>query len=180
MACVMVVVVEVGLGGVYYGHMVNRTTAKRILFVCMGNICRSPAGEGVMKQLVSARELEDRVEVDSSGTISYHVGHPADARMRQAASKRGYRLDSIARQFHRDDFDAFDLILAMDRSNLEDLRALGQDPDCRAELRLFGSFLPDENQPDVPDPYYGGVRGFDQVLDMMEQACPRILDHLLG
>lgn len=132
-----------------------------------------------MRRIVLDRGLEDRVEIDSAGTISYHIGDPADSRMQLAARKRGYSLDSIARQFHPDDFEYFDLILAMDRSNFEELQSLDPRLTYKDKLRLFGSFLPDEDQPDVPDPYYGGVRGFDQVLDMMEQACPRILDHLL-
>ena len=133
-----------------------------------------------MRRLVAARGLTDHVDVDSAGTISYHVGDPADSRMQLAARKRGYRLDSIARQFHSDDFDYFDLILAMDRSNFKELRSLNPDLIYEDQLRLFGSFLPGDEDPDVPDPYYGGERGFDEVLDMIEEACPRILDHVLG
>ncbi len=166
--------------GVYYDIMPEHELTKRILFVCMGNICRSPAGEGVMRKLISDRGLEGRVEIDSAGTISYHAGHPADIRMQQAASKRGYQLDSIARAFCRDDFETFDLILAMDRSNLDELCSLDPQHVYQDKLRLFGSFLSDEGEPDVPDPYYGGARGFDRVLDMIEKACPRILDHVLA
>lgn len=133
-----------------------------------------------MKKIVLDRGLDDRVEIDSAGTISYHVGDPADSRMQLAARRRGYHLDSVARQFHPDDFEYFDLILAMDRSNFEELRSLDSDLVYEDKLRLFGSFLSNKDEPDVPDPYYGGVRGFDEVLDMMEEACPRILDHLLS
>jgi len=133
-----------------------------------------------MRNIVAAGGLEDQVEIDSAGTISYHVGDPADSRMQLAAAKRGYQLDSIARQFHPEDFDYFDLILAMDRTNLKDIRSLDPDLIYEDQVRLFGSFLPGDEDPDVPDPYYGGGRGFDDVLDMMEQACPHILDHVLN
>lgn len=165
--------------GAYDQHMPKNSAAKRVLFVCMGNICRSPTGEGVMKKLVDDRGMDDRVEVDSAGTISYHTGDGADSRMRSAAKRRGYHLESIARQFVPDDFENFDLILAMDRDNLADLRGLTMKEVHHDKLRLFGSFLPDEDDPDVPDPYYGGASGFDTVLDMIEEACPHILEHLL-
>jgi len=158
---------------------VSRGTPKRVLFVCLGNICRSPTGEGVFRALVAGRGLGDRVEIDSAGTGSWHVGEPADRRMRQAAGGRGYELASRARQVSRDDFERFDLIVAMDRANRDDLAALAP-AGSRAELRLFSDFLPPAAPRDVPDPYYGGGDGFDRVLDLIEQGAPRILDHLLG
>jgi len=133
-----------------------------------------------MKQLVVDRGLDGQVEIDSAGMIGYHAGGRADARMRRAASNRGYQLDSVARQFDFCDFERFDLIVAMDRSNLSDLQALDIDQQHGHKIRMLGSFLPGDDTPDVPDPYYGGERGFDQVIDMIEQACPRILDHLLS
>lgn len=149
----------------------------RILFVCLGNICRSPAAEGVMRSCLAERGLDDRIEVDSAGTLDYHAGEAADARMRDAASGRGYELLSRARQVGPDDFDRFDLIVAMDRSNLEELQAMAP-PEANGKLRLLSEFLPPGAPKDVPDPYWGGPRGFDQVLDMLEEACPAILDEV--
>lgn len=151
--------------------------AKRVIFVCMGNICRSPAGEGVLKHLLQEKGLEDDIFVDSAGTDAYHVGEPADPRMRKAARQRGYELTSVARKIRRQDFDTFDLVLAMDRSNLRRLEGLAEGHP--AHLRLLSDFLFDDGPIDVPDPYYGNEEGFEVVLDMLERACPAILDHLL-
>ena len=150
-----------------------------VLFVCMGNICRSPSGEGVFQHFVNEAGLEKRIRVDSAGTIGYHSGNPADARMQAAASKRGYSLDSLARQVSREDFETFDLVLAMDVENLENLDYLAGER--LPHVRMLGSFLEESDDPvrgpSVPDPYYGGEAGFEQVLDMIEAACPAILAH---
>ena len=153
----------------------------RVLFVCLGNICRSPTAEAVLAREVEERGLADRVEVDSAGTIGYHAGDRADPRMREAAAARGYELTSISRQVVPEDFERSDLVVAMDRSNLEDLREVSREagPGARAELRLFSEFLPDGAPVDVPDPYWGGPRGFDRVIDLIEEAVPAILDELL-
>jgi protein-tyrosine phosphatase len=158
---------------------VNRlvTGMKRVLFVCMGNICRSPAAEGVLRHLVAEAGLEERVEVDSAGTISYHSGDPPDRRMRRAASARGYRLEGAARQVTTADFEAFDRIVAMDSDNHRELLALR--PSSGAAVRLFSDYLPGGQPVDVPDPYYGGAGGFDRVLDLLEAGCPRLLRSLL-
>jgi len=158
---------------------------KRILFVCLGNICRSPTAEGVMHGLLAERGLEGVVEVDSAGTIAYHVGEGADARMQRAAAERGYSLDSISRQVEPEDFARFDLVVAMDRSNREDLEAMAEEvpgavDGSLGKIRLLADFLPPGAPRDVPDPYWGGTKGFEQVLDLIEEACPRILDELLG
>ena len=153
----------------------------KVLFVCMGNICRSPTGEGVFKHFVDERGLNTRFFIDSAGTIGYHSGANADPRMQEAAAGRGYDLTSVARQVSEEDLNTFDLIVAMDKDNLADLehRAGGQ----REHIRLLGSFLPEvENVgdvPSVPDPYYGGAAGFEEVLDMIESACGGILAHCL-
>ena len=144
----------------------------RILFVCMGNICRSPTAEGVMRQLIADAGLEDVVEVDSAGTGGWHAGEPPDARATEAARRRGVTLEGGARQVRPEDFDRFDLIVAMDRENLRDLRAMAPDDGAREKLRLLA---PDQ---DVPDPYYGGDRGFETVLDMVGAACRELLDEL--
>jgi protein-tyrosine phosphatase len=144
----------------------------RILFVCMGNICRSPTAEGVMRRLIADAGLEDVVEVDSAGTGGWHAGEPPDARATAAARRRGVTLEGGARQVRPDDFDQFDLIVAMDRENLRDLQAMAPDEGAREKLRLLA---PDQ---DVPDPYYGGDRGFETVLDMVGAACRDLLDEL--
>jgi len=152
----------------------------RLLFVCMGNICRSPTAEGVMRGLLSEEGLEDVVEVDSAGTGDWHVGDPPDRRATAAARARGIVLDGAARQVARRDFADFDLILAADRRNLRDLRAV-LPADARAKVHLLREFDPaSAGAPDldVPDPYYGGGDGFEHVLDLVEAACRGLLDDL--
>ena len=152
-----------------------------VLFVCMGNICRSPSGEGVFKHYVEQQGMHEQILIDSAGTYAYHVGQPADSRMREAAARRGYRLDSIARKVEPEDFDNFDLIVPMDSDNLYDLQVLAGGP--QPHVRLLGSFLEghgsNDTAPSVPDPYYGGTAGFETVLDMIEQACPNMFQHCM-
>src|SRR3954471_23362395 len=144
----------------------------RVLFVCMGNICRSPTAEGVLRRLVREEGLEDRVEIDSAGTGGWHAGAPPDERATEAARRRGLDLAGAARQVEPADFERFDLILAMDRDNLAELRRLAPDDEARGKLRLL---LGDR---DVPDPYYGGERGFEDVLDLVEAGCRDLLAEL--
>jgi protein-tyrosine phosphatase len=149
----------------------------RILFVCMGNICRSPTAEGVMRHLLAEEGLEDAIELDSAGTGGWHAGDPPDRRATAAARARGIALDGAARQVRPTDFEDFDLILAADRENLEDLRAIAP-PGTEGKVRLLREFDPGcEGAPDldVPDPYYGGERGFEDVLDLVEAACRGLL-----
>ena len=153
---------------------------KKVLFVCMGNICRSPTGEGIFRKLVEDRGLLDDVHVDSAGTIGYHAGASADRRMQQAASARGYSLESISRQVTAGDLTHFDLVIAMDRENLQDLQRLGSENRDASNVRLLSDFLGDHWPSDVPDPYYGGASGFDYVVEMIEEACPPILEELLA
>ena len=151
---------------------------RSILFVCLGNICRSPAAAGLFRQLVSQRGLDDKVRVDSAGTSGYHAGEPPDSRMRGAAAARGIRLIGQSRQVKPGDFTEFDLIVAMDRINHRDLvQHAGRYRHC---VRLLSEFLPDGWPADVPDPYYGGEEGFERVLDMIDAACEPMLSHLLG
>ncbi|MGQ7958803.1 low molecular weight protein-tyrosine-phosphatase [Pseudomonas sp. SP16.1] len=151
----------------------------RVLFVCLGNICRSPTAEGVFRHKLRAAGLEDRVLVDSAGTGDWHVGKAPDSRTRQAAQRRGYDLSALrARQVEVADFQRFDLILAMDQSNLRNLEALrpaGAQADLDLYLRRYELAL-DE----VPDPYYGGDDGFEQVLDLIEQASDALLAEIRG
>ena len=144
----------------------------RVLFVCMGNICRSPTAEGVLRRLVREEGLEDRIEIDSAGTGGWHAGSPPDERATDAAARRGIELAGAARQVEAADFERFDLLIAMDRENLAELRRLAPDDEARGKLRLL---LGDR---DVPDPYYGGARGFEDVLDLVEEACEELLDEL--
>lgn len=132
-----------------------------------------------MAALIERAGLADRIEVDSAGTGDWHVGEPADQRSREAARTRGYDLPSIARQFQRPDFDRFDHVLAMDRSNRRALLALARRDEDREKVQLFRAFDPEaQGDADVPDPYYGGPGGFDEVLDMCERTCRNLLDHV--
>jgi len=143
----------------------------RVLFVCMGNICRSPTAEGVARRLVEREGLGDCVAIDSAGTHAYHVGEPPDRRARQAAARRGYDLSAIrARQVEAADFLRFELILAMDRANLAALEELCPEGQ-KHKLRLFLSYARRAREDEVPDPYYGGGSGFERVLDLIEDAA---------
>jgi protein-tyrosine phosphatase len=142
----------------------------RILFVCMGNICRSPTAEGVMRRLVEDAGLD--IEVDSAGTGGWHAGEPPDERATLAARRRGVTLEGAARQIRPADFRRFDLLVAMDRRNLRELLDLAPDDEAAAKVRLLVA------DTDVPDPYYGGDRGFETVLDMVESACRELLDEV--
>lgn len=150
------------------------------MFVCLGNICRSPAGEGVFEQYVAERGLDGQFEADSAGTSAYHVGEPPDRRMRQAASRRGLDLTGRSRQFSERDFQRFDLIVAMDRSNLRAIRAIDARGRYQHKIKLFSDFVGDGFPVDVPDPYYGGRDGFDTVLDLLEEGMDELLEHLAG
>jgi len=150
----------------------------RVLFVCMGNICRSPSVEGVFRGIVS-RELPDfRIEIDSAGTHAYHVGEPPDPRAQRAAQRRGIDLSGLrARRVTADDFERFDLVVAMDPLNIAALEELCP-PARRERIRLLLDFAPEAGRSDVPDPYYGGSNGFEYVLDLAEQASRGLLIHL--
>ena len=152
-----------------------------LLFVCLGNICRSPTAEGVMRRLVEDAGLDDVVQIDSAGTGGWHVGTAPDPRSTEAARRRGITLEGAARRVAPDDFTRFDLILAMDRENLANLRAAAPGEDARRRIRLLREFDPaSAGAPDldVPDPYYGGERGFDDVLDLVERACAGLLEEI--
>jgi protein-tyrosine phosphatase len=145
----------------------------------MGNICRSPTAEGVMRRLLEDEGLADRVEVESAGTGGWHVGEPPDERATLAAGRRGLRLSGAAQQVRPADFGRFDLLIAMDRANLRELLALAPDEEAAEKVRLLREFDPAASGDlDVPDPYYGGDRGFATVLDMVEAACRGLLDEL--
>ena len=151
----------------------------RVLFVCMGNICRSPTAEGVFRDLLTKQGLHDHIEVDSAGTHAYHIGEQPDRRSQQAALQRGINMSAQrARRAVPEDFEVFDLILAMDQSNYQDLQSICPDPELRYKLRLFMEYAPALGQRDVPDPYYGGPNGFERVLDLIEAAAQGLLDDI--
>lgn len=142
----------------------------KVLFVCMGNICRSPTAEGVFTHLVENQGTRDRFLIDSAGTHAYHVGEEPDTRAQQTARQRGIDLSYIrARKFSRNDFDMFDHILAMDTDNFTILRDACP-PEHRSKVKLFLDYAPHRDERDVPDPYYGGQNGFDHVFDLVEDA----------
>jgi protein-tyrosine phosphatase len=170
----------------------------RVLFVCLGNICRSPTAEGVMRALVREAGLQARVELDSAGTGGWHVGSPPDSRAAAAAGARGIELGGRARSVTSADFERFDLMVAMDRSNASELRRLARDEEQRAKVRLLREFDPASAREgarapegasararerasgaradlDVPDPYYGAAGGFEEVLDLVQAACAGLL-----
>lgn len=150
----------------------------RVLMVCMGNICRSPTAEGVVRQFIKNNRLGDLVEVDSAGTHGYHVGEAPDSRTQRAAAARGYNLSQLrARKVARQDLEYFDLILAMDKSNLDNLRRMAP-PELHDRIRLFMEYARNFDDDEVPDPYYGLGHGFDLVLDMVEDAALGLVEDL--
>jgi len=156
------------------------TKPYKLLFVCLGNICRSPSAEGIMNHLLQQRQLTDRIQCDSAGTASYHVGNPPDRRMTAAAKRQGITLAGQARQFEPDDFETFDLILAMDKSNYQDILRLDRDSIYGDRVRLMCSFCRHHNDQEVPDPYYGGEAGFNYVIELLLDACEGLLDTVLA
>ena len=150
----------------------------RVLLVCMGNICRSPTAEGVLRCFIKNNNVGDKVEVDSAGTHGYHVGEAPDSRTQRAAAVRGYNLSQLrARKVARQDLDYFDLILAMDKSNLDNLRRLAT-PEQQERIKLFMDYARSFDDDEVPDPYYGLGHGFDLVLDMVEDASLGLIEEI--
>ncbi len=150
----------------------------RILFVCMGNICRSPCAEGIMQFLIKQQGLEDEIECDSAGTIDYHHGDSADPRMQEHADLRGYELNSTARKFILQDFENFDWIITMDENNYSQIRLLDPNNSFTHKIRRMTDFCETTKISSVPDPYYGGNRGFETVIDILEDACGGFLKYL--
>ena len=153
----------------------------KVLFVCLGNICRSPAAEGVFLHLLQERGLNDQFIVDSAGTEGWHVGNQADRRMQAAANKRGIQLPSRARQINLDDLRTFDLVLTMDDANLTAVHCLADEagPQATATIKKMLSYSQAFSEAEVPDPYYGGEAGFEHVLDLLEDACSNLLDEII-
>lgn len=150
----------------------------KVLFVCLGNICRSPAGEGIFKKLVKEENLEDKITIDSAGTSGYHDGELPDPRMRQHGAHRGYKFDSLSRKFTSEDFYDFDIILAMDDSNYQNIMRLVPDLDSQKKVYRMVEFSERFVHDHIPDPYYSGADGFELVLDLLEDACEGLLDKM--
>lgn len=155
-------------------------TATRVLFVCLGNICRSPAAEGVFLHLLEREGLAEAFQVDSAGTGSWHVGQAADPRMRSAAARRGIHLPSRARQLQPEDLHSFAHILTMDADNLRAVRTLARRHGASAEIAPLTRHCRRLRREEVPDPYYGGPDGFEEVLDLLDDACQGLLHDLLA
>lgn len=148
----------------------------KILFVCLGNICRSPSAEAVMKKLLKDAGLERKIEIDSAGILGYHEGEQADDRMRAHAARRGYRLDSISRPVRTSDFFDFDLIIGMDNRNIDDLKRKAPDLVSVGKIHQMTEYSRNKLYDYVPDPYYSGAEGFELVLDLLEDACGGLLE----
>jgi len=149
-----------------------------VLFVCLGNICRSPAGENIFRHQVTESGLSDCITCDSAGTAGYHIGKSPDARMTKAMRHRGYQVTGGARQFAPDDFNRFDLILTMDDDNYRDIISQARSNDQRKRVRCFTDFCTEHEETEVPDPYYGGDEGFEFVADLIEDGSAGIIAHL--
>lgn len=150
---------------------------RKILFVCLGNICRSPSAEAVFRGLVKKAGRHDRFKIDSAGTSAWHAGEPADARMQKHALKRDYNLTSISRKFDPDaDFDYFDMIIGMDDENISALKSMARSQDDLQKIYKMTDFRKEWNYTEVPDPYYGGDAGFELVLDLLEDSCEGLLE----
>ena len=148
----------------------------KVLFVCMGNICRSPAAEGIFRKLVAVEKLENKIATDSAGTIEYHAGELPDERMRRHGQTRGYTFDSRARQFNpKKDFDEFDYIITMDNKNYSDITALDSKQMYKDKIIKMADFISDKKIKEVPDPYYSGSEGFEYVLNLLEDGTKNLL-----
>jgi len=152
----------------------------KLLFVCLGNICRSPSAENIMNHLIKKAGLGDRITCDSAGTGGYHIGSPPDRRMALAARKRDIELLGEARQFQRKDFENFDLILAMDRDNYRNILAVDTAGKYKDKVRLICDFCQKYDLKEVPDPYYGGPEGFDRVIDLLMDAQAGLLEYIIS
>jgi protein-tyrosine phosphatase len=150
----------------------------RILFVCLGNIIRSPLAENLFRFQAEQAGVEGNYSVDSAGTAAYHLGEPPDPRMRKTAESHGVNNDGIARQVREGDFDEFDWIIAMDGSNRRDLLEIAYSPEKQAKIRLLREFDPEPDDPDVPDPYYGGAEGFENTYRIVERSVHGLLKTL--
>ncbi|HEX2204085.1 MAG TPA: low molecular weight protein-tyrosine-phosphatase [Longimicrobium sp.] len=158
----------------------SSTDPIRVLFVCLGNICRSPLAEAVFRHEVKRRGVEDRFEIDSAGTSGYHDGAAPDRRSTETARRRGITLEGQSRKLTAADLRAFDYVIAMDAENRDEIEALHGRSGGTAKVHRLREWDPRPDSLDVPDPYYGGPRGFEDVHDIVERSCARLLDHILA
>lgn len=159
---------------------ITKKNPYRIVFVCLGNICRSPTAEGVLQHLVNERGLQPYFYIDSAGTSAYHIGEKANSKSRKTASEHGIELRSRARRFEPEDLKEFDLVVAMDRENLENIKALDHSALFEDKIVLLREYDPAPGDGEVPDPYYGGMNGFQEVFDIVKRSCENLLDELEG
>lgn len=150
----------------------------KICFVCLGNICRSPTAEGVFQHLVNERGLQSFFEIDSAGTSAYHIGESANSKSQQTANKHGVTLNSLARRFESSDLEYFDLVLAMDNENLANIQRMDRNNDYSRKIGMLRDFDPEPDDGEVPDPYYGGMQGFENVFQIVKRSCLELLDQL--
>lgn len=152
----------------------------KLLFVCLGNICRSPSAENIMNHLIERESLQSKIVCDSAGTSGYHIGAPPDHRMSSAAAQRGLQLRGRSRKLHPGDLQQFDLILAMDRENYQDILYLDREDKYQDKVYLICDFATRYSEREVPDPYYGGRQGFERVMDLLFDACEGLLNYVIN
>lgn len=157
---------------------ISKENPFKICFVCLGNICRSPTAEGIFRHLVRERDLEHYFDIDSAGTSAYHIGETPNSKSRQVARQHGVKLNSRARQFEFTDLEHYDLVLAMDRQNLRNVQNLDRKNRFEDRIKLMRSFDPQPDDGEVPDPYYGGMQGFENVFQVLKRSCETLLDEL--
>ncbi len=157
---------------------ITKDNPYKIVFVCLGNICRSPTAEGVLQHLVNERGLQSYFEIDSAGTSAYHVGETANSNSQQVARKHGVELHSRSRKFEYSDLEYYDLILTMDHDNLNNVKSLDRKNRFEQKVALMRSFDPQPDDGAVPDPYYGGMQGFENVFQVVKRSCESLLDEL--
>jgi len=159
-------------------HTITKDNPFKICFVCLGNICRSPTAEGAMQHLVNEAGLEDYFYIDSAGTAAYHIGEPANSKSQRVANEHGIQLHSRGRKFERADLEEFDLILAMDEENYQNVKRLDQAGAYTDKIKKMREYDPEPGDGNVPDPYYGGMDGFELVFNVVKRSCAHLLDEL--
>jgi protein-tyrosine phosphatase len=159
-------------------RIITKENPYKLIFVCLGNICRSPTGEGVFQHLVNERGLQSYFQIDSAGTAAYHIGEPANSKSQWTANQHGVKLHSRGRQFQQSDLDEYDLILAMDHENLKNIKRHDKQGDFDHKIKLMRDFDPTPEDGSVPDPYYGGMQGFENVFQIVKRSCETLLDEL--
>lgn len=157
---------------------ITKNNTFKICFVCLGNICRSPTAEGVFRHLVDKRNLEEYFEIDSAGTSAYHIGESANSKSQRTAQQHGITLHSKARQFKASDLNYFDLVLAMDQENYSNLQRLDENQQHDNKIAKMRDFDPNPGNGNVPDPYYGGIEGFENVFQIVKRSCEQLLNEL--